>query len=88
MHLIQSEVQPPQIEGIFWQPDLASTPPSGNWHLLGVSTFIPQWSVVQSKAWFDHDTGFSKWEKNINLKQLSQNAWAQHIILGLAGEYN
>ncbi len=88
MHLMQSEVQPPQIEGVFWQPDLASTPPSGNWHLLGVSTFIPQWSVVQSKAWFDHDTGFSKWEKNINLKQLSQNAWAQHIILGLAGEYN
>lgn len=88
MHLIQSETQPPHIEGMFWQPDLKTTPPTGNWDLLGVSTFVPQWSVVQTKSWFDHDIGFTKWEKNINLKQLNQNPWAENIILGLAGEYN
>lgn len=88
MHHFQTHAQPPRIEGMFWQPDLASTPPQGNWDLLGVSTFVPQWSVVQSKSWFDHETGFVRWDKHVNLKQLQQNPWAQHIILGLAGEYN
>ncbi|MFW2058002.1 hypothetical protein [Acinetobacter haemolyticus] len=88
IHFSQSEMQPAHIEGIFWQPDLATTPPKGNWNLLGVSTFVPQWSIVQSKSWFDHDTGFVKWDKNINLQQLNQNAWASEIILGLAGEYD
>ncbi|MEB6480529.1 alpha-amylase family protein [Acinetobacter vivianii] len=88
MHFFQADAQPPQIEGIFWQPDLATTPPSGNWNLLGVSTFVPQWSTVQSKAWFDHDMGFEKWDKTLNLKQLNQQPWSQHIILGLAGEYD
>jgi hypothetical protein len=73
---------------MFWQPDLATTAPTGNWDLLGVNTFVPQWSVVESKSWFDHDTSFPKWEKNINFKQLNQEPWAKNIILGLAGEYN
>lgn len=89
MHDVQADdIQPPQIEGIFWQPDLATTAPRGNWDLLGVDTFLPQWSVVESKSWFDHDSHFSKWEKNINIKKLNQEPWAQNIILGLAGEYN
>ncbi|MCH7315396.1 hypothetical protein [Acinetobacter sp. ANC 3882] len=88
IHQLKADVQPPQIEGMFWQPDLATTPPSGNWNLLGVSTFVPQWSVVQSKSWFDHEIGLQKWDKNINLKQLQQKPWAQHILLGLAGEYD
>ena len=87
-HQLKADLQPPQIEGIFWQPDLATTPPSGNWNLLGVSTFVPQWSVVQSKSWFDHEIGLQKWDKNINLKQIQQKPWAQHILLGLAGEYD
>lgn len=88
MHFFDPEVQPPQIEGIFWQPDLATTPPSGNWDLLGVSTFVPQWSVVQSKAWFDQDMGFEKWDKTLSLTRLNQKPWSQNIILGLAGEYD
>ena len=28
------DIQPPQIEGMFWQPDLATTAPKGNWDLL------------------------------------------------------
>ncbi|UUM29066.1 hypothetical protein NQU59_08310 [Acinetobacter colistiniresistens] len=85
---IETDVQPPHIEGIFWQPDLATTPPNGNWELLGVSTFVPQWSVVQSRSWLDHDLGLEKWDKNINLKKLQQKTWAQNILLGLAGEYD
>lgn len=88
MHHFKTEQLAPQIEGMFWQPDLATTAPTGNWDLLGVTTFVPQWSVVESKSWFDHDTSFPKWEKNINLKQLNQERWAKNIILGLAGEYN
>ena len=86
-YVFKTDRQPAQIEGMFWQPDLETTPPSGNWDFLGVSTFVPQWSVVQSKSWFDHNTGLEPWDKSINLKQLQQKPWAQHIILGLAGEY-
>lgn len=88
VNLSKSDAQAPKIEGIFWQPDLATTPPSGNWDLLGVSTFVPQWSVVQSKSWVEQETGFIKWEKHIDLKQINQKPWAQQIILGLAGEYD
>ncbi len=79
-------IQPPQIEGMFWQPDLATTAPKGNWDLLGVNTFVPQWSIVESKSWFDLDMDFPKWEKNISLKKLNKKPWAENIILGLAGE--
>jgi len=88
MNLEYLDRQPPRVEGIFWQPDLNSTPPKGNWDLLGVSTLVPQWSVVQSKSWLKHDVNFPKWEKNINLEQLHQQPWAKDIILGLAGEYD
>lgn len=82
------DIQPPQIEGMFWQPDLATTAPKGNWDLLGVNTFVPQWSIVESKSWFDLDMDFPKWEKNISLKKLNKKPWAENIILGLAGEYD
>lgn len=88
IHRIETDLHAPKIEGMFWQPDLATTAPKGNWDLLGVTTFVPQWSVVESKSWFDHDINFPKWEKNINLQQLNQEPWAKNIILGLAGEYN
>ena len=82
------DIQPPQIEGMFWQSDLATTAPKGNWDLLGVNTFVPQWSIVESKSWFDLDMDIPKWEKNISLKKLNQKPWAENIILGLAGEYD
>jgi len=46
--LFKHQGQAPNIEGIFWQPDNNTTPPEGNWHYLGVNTFVPQWSVVES----------------------------------------
>ncbi len=46
--LFKNHGQPPIIEGIFWQPDNDTTPPKGNWHYLGINTFVPQWSVVES----------------------------------------
>ena len=45
-----------------WQPDNNTTPPEGNWHYLGVDTFVPQWSVVESKSWWK-ESNFPQWEK-------------------------
>ena len=42
---------PPKIEGIFWQVDQISHP-SGNWHLLGIDTFVTQWSIVDGHSFF------------------------------------
>ncbi|NKG34277.1 hypothetical protein CAP43_05600 [Acinetobacter junii] len=88
MNVAESTASAPHIEGMFWQPDLATSPPQGNWELLGVTTFVPQWSVVQSKSWLSHDIGFPKWENQFDLNELQQEPWAKNIILGLAGEYN
>jgi len=86
MNVAESTASAPHIEGMFWQPDLATSPPQGNWELLGVTTFVPQWSVVQSKSWLSHDIGFPKWENQFDLNELQQEPWAKNIILGLAGE--
>ncbi|WP_228198582.1 hypothetical protein [Acinetobacter baylyi] len=79
---------PAQIKGIFWQPDLDTTPPKGNWHLLGVNTFVPQWSIVDSKSWISEIDHTERWNKSISLSQLRKKLWAKNIILGTAGEYN
>ncbi|WP_373882743.1 hypothetical protein ACEQ85_13215 [Acinetobacter pittii] len=85
--LFKHSGQAPHIEGIFWQPDNKTTPPEGNWHYLGVDTFVPQWSVVESKSWWK-ESNFPQWEKAINLEKIKQEPWAKNLILGLAGEYN
>ncbi|RFC83272.1 hypothetical protein C9E89_012015 [Acinetobacter sichuanensis] len=78
---------PAHIVGVFWQPDLKTTPPQGSWQRLGATTFIPQWSIVDAQTWMQElDT--PQWEKTTTLASLKKQAWAKHIILGLSGEYN
>lgn len=85
--LFKNHGQPPIIEGIFWQPDNDTTPPKGNWHYLGINTFVPQWSVVESKSWWKN-SNLPQWEKAVDLQKIKQQPWAKNLILGLAGEYN
>ncbi|EXT58168.1 hypothetical protein [Acinetobacter sp. 25977_3] len=85
--LFKNHGQPPIIEGIFWQPDNNTTPPKGNWHYLGVNTFVPQWSVVESKSWWKN-SNLPQWENAIDIQKIKQQPWAKNLILGLAGEYN
>lgn len=68
--LFKHQGQAPRIEGIFWQPDNNTTPPEGNWHYLGVNTFVPQWSVVESKSWWK-ESNFPQWEKAINFEKMA-----------------
>lgn len=79
--------QPPaQVAGIFWQPDLL-TVPSGNWNLLGVTTFVPQFGIVDGKSWLPANQ-LQQWEPLPNWKKTQQQPWAEHLILGLSGEYS
>ncbi|EOJ9236768.1 TPA: hypothetical protein OXP04_002731, partial [Acinetobacter baumannii] len=73
--LFKNHGQPPIIEGIFWQPDNDTTPPKGNWHYLGINTFVPQWSVVESKSWWKN-SNLPQWEKAIDLQKIKQQPWA------------
>ncbi|MFX9765989.1 hypothetical protein ABTP06_20400, partial [Acinetobacter baumannii] len=54
---------------------------------LGVNTFVPQWSVVESKSWWTN-SNLPQWEKAIDIQKIKQQPWAKNLILGLAGEYN
>ena len=85
--MMKSSHTPARIAGVFWQPDLASTPPKGNWQLLGADIFIPQWSKVDGQSWLK-ELDSPHWEKTLPLAELKKKPWAKQIILGLAGEYN
>lgn len=79
-------VPPAQVVGVFWQPTL-QTRPSGNWDLLGVRTFVPQFGVVDGKSWVPTQN-IPQWNPLPDWKKVQQNAWAKHLILGLSGEYD
>lgn len=83
---VARQQSPAQIVGIFWQPDL-HTEPVGNWELLGVKTFIPQFGVNHEKSWFK-TSHIKEWEKIPDWQQVQQQPWAKNLILGLSGSYN
>lgn len=80
------QLPPAQVIGVFWQPDLHSQP-EGNWDLLGVTTFIPQFGTVDGKSWFQGER-IPAWQTLPNWKKVKQQAWSKHLILGLSGRYN
>ncbi|PVZ85246.1 hypothetical protein C9426_20410 [Serratia sp. S1B] len=77
---------PARLEGIFWQPDQLSSP-SGAWDLLGIHTFVTQWSVVDNKAWMSSIPDMDTWADLPDWQKVQRQRWAQHIVLGLAGAY-
>lgn len=77
---------PAQIIGVFWQPNL-QTKPVGNWNLIGATTFVPQFGMVQGKSWFPTST-IPQWQPNPDWNKVQNQAWSQHLILGLSGEYD
>ena len=76
---------PAQLEGIFWQPDQLSAA-NGGWDLLGINTLVTQWSVVDGKAWMPI-ANLETWSDLPNWQKIQRQAWAKHIVLGLAGSY-
>lgn len=76
---------PPKIEGIFWQVDQISHP-SGNWHLLGIDTFVTQWSIVDGHSFFK-EIPTQQWEHQPKWNSIAEQPWAKKVILGLAGNY-
>ena len=79
------------VKGIIWQPSFDYSKPAGNWHLLGASTLLVQWLIVDNHAWLDFsdhalasglDQGPTEW-----LVVFGQ-PWARNVIWGLAGRFN
>ena len=77
---------PAKVVGIFWQPTL-DTKPSGNWDLLGVNTFVPQFGVADGKSWLK-TTKIPQWEPLPNWSKIQKQAWSKNLILGLSGQYD
>lgn len=78
---------PPLIEGIFWQPDSATTKPTGNWQKLGASTLVVQWLTVDHKAWYASNA-LPLWRQQPDWERIRTEPWAKSIVAGLSGSYS
>lgn len=75
--------RPLSIKGIVWQLSKDTISIRGDWQKLGANHLLIQWSMVNN---IDFLTG----SENIkpNWLAISQQPWAQYVILGLAGIFD
>lgn len=77
----------PLIRGVIWQPTLAYPQPRGQWQQVGANTLLVQWLVSNNRAWQDH-LSMQTWNVHTDWARLRHAPWAQHLVLGLAGDYD
>ncbi|MBA3592485.1 MAG: hypothetical protein H0W47_01625 [Polaromonas sp.] len=77
----------PPLAGMVWQPDNKTLDPRGNWQRLGATELLVQWTAVDGVAYVDNPllpvaTQRPPWHR------IAGEAWAQGVILGLAGRFD
>jgi hypothetical protein len=75
------------VDGIVWQPDAATTRPTGAWDRLGAHRLIVQWQVVDGQA-FVGGTGYPVVEPATDWTRIAREPWAGTVIMGLAGRFS
>lgn len=78
---------PHLADGIVWQVDNATVEPHGNWHALGARELLVQWTVVDDTA-FIPGIPVTSAPRLPNWERIAREAWAQEVILGLAGRFD
>lgn len=76
----------PGIQGVVWQVDNATRDIRGEWHKLGIRELLVQWSIVDDVA-FIPGTGLPLAPRLPEWQQITQQPWAQSVIMGLAGRF-
>ena len=88
--------QTPTIDGIVWQPHNDNLRPHGNWHELGVTTLLVQWSTVDGRTFFpspQHHSGDAPTPPSVDdptlpdWERIGKEPWAQEVIMGLQGYF-
>ncbi len=73
------------VKGIVWQLNDATVGINGDWDQIGADSLLVQWSKVNDHCYINcsSPTDFiPDWQ------HISEQPWAKHIILGLAGRFN
>lgn len=73
-----------RAQGIVWQLDNATTKPTGDWHLLGISELLVQWTIVDDTA-FVPNAGVPSATNMPDWARIGREPWARNVVLGLAG---
>lgn len=77
----------PPLAGMVWQPDNKTLDPRGNWQRLGATELLVQWTAVDGVAFVENPLlpvapQLPAWSR------IAGEAWAQEVILGLAGRFD
>lgn len=77
----------PPLAGMVWQPDNQTLDPRGNWQRIGATELLVQWTAVDGVAFVENPllpvaAQLPAWPR------IAGEAWAQGVILGLAGRFD
>jgi hypothetical protein len=75
------------VQGIVWQPDNDSVAPRGNWHRLGVTRLLVQWTAVDGLAYVAN-AGLPAATRLPDWNRIADEPWATEVIVGLAGRFD
>lgn len=75
------------VKGIVWQVDNATVGISGNWHKIGASRLLVQWTVVDDLA-FIAGAGVPAAPQLPDWVRISKEPWAKEVIFGMAGRFS
>ena len=75
--------RPLSINGIVWQLSRDTTSIRGDWQKLGANHLLIQWSMVNNINFLTGPEGIRP-----DWLAISQQPWAQYVILGLAGNFD
>lgn len=74
----------PEVTGVVWQLDRATTHPVGQWDRLGASELLIQWMVVDDTA-FMPGLPESPATPSPDWARIANEPWAETVIVGLVG---
>jgi hypothetical protein len=77
----------PGVVGIVWQPDNATVGIKGEWQKLGARELLVQWSAVDGQS-FLAGSELPSVPVLPDWSRIAREAWAQDVILGLAGFFS
>lgn len=84
----------PLVTGVVWQPHQNNTQPQGNWQRLGATALLVQWTVVDGWAYIQpppqpgNHPGPEPAPLLPDWIDIGGQAWAQHVTLGLVGQFD
>nr|WP_272213315.1 hypothetical protein [Marinicella sp. W31]MDC2879262.1 hypothetical protein [Marinicella sp. W31] len=75
------------VTGIVWQLDTLTARPEGEWQRLGANHLLVQWSLIDGIG-FVPGLGHRSAAPMPDWQRIGAEPWAQHVILGLAGNFS